>query len=518
MITVNTVKRLAYAITKVSKINTSFHHYLKTEHPDSVIKNGQALQLISKAFGYNTYKGFSIDLDNGLVDLSKFLDFKGQTKNYKSWMETVKDVAKLQSDFVALTFSGLSYFLMQNTFDKTSDWYSHDYNTLLQAIQPNPIWTADKSDLMLRGAVAHLTLNHVPDAEDFEDINLMCKMIYATNYYCFESLFRCAVFNTVNVHEYGMRQHIQNKTLNKIVPVVFTKTPKEKVNDPNLIYTLNSLVGDFLTATTSVQENVLGEIVTIPYHKATMYADSAFKSELSNPSEIREAKSIRHQRLTQFFNEMKFDPIDDEKQAMFDRYMEKHAIPLSSYIDLTLIMTDPTWLNPHIGQMLKTQEFVFVFDKEDMCLTNVDGLQAIVYMNMLRHIKDVLVELIHEPLTDLEQCLFIDRFGMLTIHPDYVDHNIFTLKDLSLGNQDQPFTLNASELSLIINVATLNRILSVPQENHVIAFKWLYLGMLLQFQCYYYGALKSGISQGLFKYFAPILGVPLPKSLQTTEA
>ena len=71
MITANSIKRLAYAITKVSKLNTSFHHYLKTEHPDSVIKNGQALQLISKAFGYKTHKGFTTDLDNGLVDASK---------------------------------------------------------------------------------------------------------------------------------------------------------------------------------------------------------------------------------------------------------------------------------------------------------------------------------------------------------------------------------------------------------------------------------------------------------------
>jgi len=514
MITANAVKRLAYAITKVSKINTSFHHYLKTEHADSVVKNGQALQLISKAFGYKTYKGFTTDLENGLIDISKFVNFKGQTQNYKTWVQTVKEVAKLKSDFVALTLSGLTYFLIQNTFDQNSEYYCHDYNTLLQAMQSNPIWLSDRTDLMIRGAVANLMVNQVPDEEDTDDINFMCKMLYATNYYFFESLFRCAVFNTVIVHEFAMKQHIQNKTLDKIVPVVFTKTPKEKLNDVGLIYTLNSMVGDFLCSTTSVQKNVLGDIATIPYHKATLYADSAFKTELWNPSEIAEVKSVRHQRLTQFFNQMQFKIVSEDKQAMFDRYMEKHGIPVSNYNDLTLILSDPSWLNPHIGQMFKTQEFVFVFDTEDMCVTHVEGLQALIYMNMLRQVKDTLIGLIEEPLPDLDKCLFIDRFGMLSIHPDYVDQLSFTLKNSSF---DQPF-VNASELSLILNVAILNRILSDTQDSHVIAFKWLYLGLLLQFQCYYYGALRSGVSQNLFKYFAPILGVPLPKSLKTDQA
>ncbi len=514
MITANSIKRLAYAITKVSKINTSFHHYLKTEHPDSVIKNGQALQLISKAFGYKTHKGFTTDLDNGLVDASKLEILKHQTSNHKDWVQTVKEVAKIESDFVALTLAGLSCFLMEQTFDENSEFYSHDYNTLLQAIQPNPIWLSDRTDLMLRGAVANLTINHVPDEADQDDINFTCKILYAKNYYFFESLFRCAVFNTVIVHEFAMKQHILNKTLNKINPVVFTKTPKEKLNDVSLIYTLNSMVGDFLYSTTTVQENLLSDIATIPYHKATMYADSAFKTELWNPSEIGEVKSVRHQRLTQFFNQMKFEMVSAEKQAMFDRYMEQHSIPVAHYTDLTLVLSDPTWLNPHIGQMFKTQEFVFVFDTENMCLTHVDGLQAIMYMNMLRHVKDALTDLIEEPLPDFEKCLYIDRFGMLSIHPDYVDQQSFTLKNSSF---DQPF-VNVSELSLIMNVAILNRILTNTQDEHVIAFKWLFLGLLLQFQCYYYGALRSGVSQDLFKFFAPILGVPLPKSLQTEQA
>lgn len=518
MITANSVKRLAYAITKVSKINTSFHHYLKTENPDSTIKNGQALQLISKAFGYKTYKGFSLDLEIEAVDFSKFLDFKGKTTNYKSWIETVKEVAKLESDFVALTLAGLTYFLMQNTFDQSSTYYRNDFNTLLQAIQPTPIWTSDKSDLMLSGVVSNLMVDTVPDDEDQEDINLMCKVLYATNYYFFESLFRCAVFNTVIVHEYAMKMHIQQKSLHKISPVVFTKAPKEKQNDANLIYTLNLLVGDFLTSTTSVQENVLGEIATIPYHRATMYADSAFKSELWSPSEIAEPKSIRHQRLTQFFNSMRLTSCDSEKQAMFDRYMQKHNIPVYDYNDFTLLISDPTWLNPYIGQMYKTQEFVFVFDTEAMCVTHVEGLQANLYMNMLRRVQSVLSGLIHESIINLDECLFIDRFGMLSIHPDHVDHSIFTLKNLSEDGQDQPYTLNASELSLILNVAIMNNLVSELNDHHINAFKWMYLGMLLQFQCYYYGALKSGVSKELFKYFAPILGVPLPKSLQTIEA
>lgn len=514
MITANSIKRLAYAITKVSKINTSFHHYLKTEHPNSVIKNGQALQLISKAFGYKTHKGFTTDLDSGLVDISKLEIFKAQTSNYKDWVNTVKDVVKLESDFVALTLAGLSCFLIQNTFDENSEYYGHDYNTLLQAIQLNPIWLSDRMDLMIRGAVENLTINHVPVEEDSDDLNFLGKFLYAKNYYFFESLFRCAVFNTVIVHEFAMKQHIQNNTLNKIVPVVFTKTPKEKLNDLSLIYTLNSLVGDFLYSTTSLQENILSDIATIPYHKATMYADSAFKSELWNPSEIAEVKSVRHQRLTQFFNQMQFEMVNHDQQAMFDRYMEQHRIPVSNYTDLTLILSDSTWLNTHIGQMFKTQEFVFVFDTEDMCVTHVEGLQAIMYMNMLRQVQSTLVDLIEEPLPDLEKCLYIDRFGMLSIHPDYVDQQSFTLKDSSF---DQPF-VNASELSLIMNVAILNRILRNTQDAHLIAFKWLYLGLLLQFQCYYYGALKSGVSQNLFKHFAPILGVPLPKSLQIDQA
>lgn len=78
--------------------------------------------------------------------------------------------------------------------------------------------------------------------------------------------------------------------------------------------------------------------------------------------------------------------------------------------------------------------------------------------------------------------------------------------------------MNASELSLILNVAIMNKLLSETNDHHINAFRWFYLGMLLQFQCYYYGALKSGVSKELFKYFAPILGVPLPKSLQTIEA
>lgn len=514
MITANSIKRLAYAITKVSKINTSFHHHLKTEHPDSVIKNGQALQLISKAFGYNTYKGFTSDLDSGLVDISKFKTFMDQTSNQKVWVQTVKEVAKLESEFVALTLAGLSCFLMQNTFDETSEYYGHDYNTLLQAIQPNPIWLSDRTDLMIRGAVVNLTVNEVPDEEDTSDLNFMCKFLYAKNYYFFESLFRCAVFNTVIVHEFAMKQHIQNKTLNKIVPVVFTKTPKEKLNDVGLIYTLNSLVGDFLYSTTSVQENLLSDIATIPYHKATLYADSAFKTELWNPTEIAEVKSVRHQRLTQFFNQMQFEMVNQDKQEMFDRYMDQHDIPVSNYTDLTLILADASWLNIYIGQMLKTQEYVFVFDKKDMYVTHVEGIQAILYMNMLRHVKATLVDLIEDPIPDLEKCLYIDRFGMLSIHPDYVNRQSFTLKDSTV---DQPF-VNAAELSLIMNVAILNRILIDTQDAHLIAFKWLYLGLLLQFQCYYYGALRSGVSQNLFKYFAPILGVPLPKSLQTEQA
>jgi len=101
---------------------------------------------------------------------------------------------------------------------------------------------------------------------------------------------------------------------------------------------------------------------------------------------------------------------------------------------------------------------------------------------------------------------------MLIIHPTLVKNDKFTIFDTSLPKEHGGFVVSALELSIIANIVIIQRILNDSRDSHLQAHKWLYLGVLLQFQCYYFGVLKSGVSTQVFMHFASVLGVPKPKT------
>lgn len=469
MVELSQVKSVALAICQVSKLNTSFHHYIKSEHANCVLTHGQALKLVAKSFGYNTYKGLTLSIDNGTLSLDQFKYSFPNFAELKEWFGIVKSVSKSTSGQVNTTLAGVVAFLLESEFNPESEFYNYDFVSVLLAIDPNPIWKESKVKYTFDSGLslhARIELQSEYDADFF----LSSVLSQTSDYRFFSSLIRSALMNS---YEYGA-DDIRTTNL-------LGKAPSSKLDCSNSLFTLNLLVGDLFPTKDALNRNTVSNFALLPYHDAQNFKDHPLGRQIVSNEFMNmgfKGRSPYH-GVQSLMDGFRLRAVSETSELQLKNYLIQHGITHYHYDSLCSVFVYAESINNFIRTMMLKDDYTFpLFSHYKNCNYAV-GTSLRMYHNIFKNLEASFIELTGHYPENIEEKIFIDRNGLVMLNPSNIKS--LTIHHSSYSNGTKQ-TVTPLKFSLILNAHVLKKIVAESRDDHVLSNKWLYLGMLMQFE------------------------------------